>query len=78
MQNASVNKSAKHKTLNMKNSPPAIKLASNSVSVSLEAQVRARAYELFEARGSRDGHAFEDWLLAEKQIARAKGQATSA
>jgi hypothetical protein len=32
------------------------------------AQVSARAYEIFAARGYRPGHDLEDWLLAEKQM----------
>jgi len=31
--------------------------------------VRARAYELYEVRGRIDGHAEEDWLQAEKEVA---------
>jgi len=31
--------------------------------------VRARAYELYELRGKMDGHAEEDWLQAESEVA---------
>ena len=31
--------------------------------------VRARAYELYEVRGRIDGHAEEDWLQAEGEVA---------
>ena len=31
--------------------------------------VRARAYELYEVRGKIDGHAEEDWLQAEGEVA---------
>jgi hypothetical protein len=31
--------------------------------------VRARAYELYEVRGRIDGHAEEDWLQAESEVA---------
>jgi len=31
--------------------------------------VRARAYELYEVRGKIDGHAEEDWLQAESEVA---------
>jgi hypothetical protein len=31
-------------------------------------QIRIRAYELYEARGRRDGHDVEDWLEAEAEI----------
>jgi len=34
-----------------------------------EENVRARAYELYEARGRMDGHAEEDWLQAEGEVA---------
>ena len=34
-----------------------------------EENVRARAYELYEVRGRIDGHAKEDWLQAEYEIA---------
>jgi hypothetical protein len=30
--------------------------------------VRSRAYELYEARGSEDGHDVEDWLQAEREL----------
>ena len=35
----------------------------------LEYQIRLRAYELYEARGRKDGHQVEDWLRAEEEIA---------
>ena len=34
-----------------------------------EENVRARAYELYELRGRIDGHAEEDWLQAEGEVA---------
>jgi hypothetical protein len=34
-----------------------------------EENVRARAYELYELRGKMDGHAEEDWLQAESEVA---------
>jgi len=34
-----------------------------------EENVRARAYELYEVRGRIDGHAEEDWLKAEGEVA---------
>ena len=34
-----------------------------------EENVRARAYELYEVRGRIDGHAEEDWLQAEGELA---------
>jgi Protein of unknown function (DUF2934) len=35
---------------------------------SLESQIQARAYELYEQRGMTDGHAMDDWLQAEQEI----------
>jgi hypothetical protein len=32
------------------------------------AEIEQRAYELYVARGSEDGHALEDWLAAEKEL----------
>ena len=34
----------------------------------LEHQIRLRAYELYEAHDSKDGHEMEDWLRAEEEI----------
>ena len=34
-----------------------------------EENVRTRAYELYEVRGKIDGHAEEDWLPAEGEVA---------
>lgn len=34
-----------------------------------EENVRARAFELYEMRGRIDGHAEEDWLQAEGEVA---------
>jgi hypothetical protein len=34
-----------------------------------EGNVRTRAYELYEVRGRIDGHAEEDWLQAEGEVA---------
>lgn len=34
-----------------------------------EDAVRQRAYALFEERGRRDGHALDDWLVAESEVA---------
>ena len=33
-----------------------------------EAQIRQRAYELYEQRGREDGHDLEDWARAEKEL----------
>jgi hypothetical protein len=34
----------------------------------LTAQVATRAYEIYEKRGRRDGHADQDWMQAETEI----------
>jgi len=34
----------------------------------IEERIRLRAYELYEQRGGRDGHAVEDWLQAEAEL----------
>jgi hypothetical protein len=37
-------------------------------SYELEERIRVRAYELYEKRGKRDGHALDDWLQAEAEL----------
>ena len=39
----------------------------------LQDQIRRRAYELYEQRGSTDGHELGDWLQAESEVAQKKG-----
>ena len=39
----------------------------------LQDQIRRRAYELYEQRGSNEGHEVSDWLQAESEIAQKKG-----
>jgi hypothetical protein len=34
----------------------------------LEYQIRLRAYQLYEARGRKDGHELEDWFRAKEEI----------
>lgn len=34
----------------------------------LEERIRVRAYQLYEQRGRRDGHALDDWLQAEAEL----------
>ena len=38
----------------------------------LEGRIRVRAYELYEQRGKRDGHALDDWLQAEAELTERK------
>jgi hypothetical protein len=49
-------------------SPDATKKPPTSAPQDLEHQIRLRAYELYEARGSEDGHEMEDWLRAEEEL----------
>lgn len=37
-----------------------------------QAQVRLRAYELYERRGSQEGHELDDWLQAEAELVQKK------
>ncbi len=41
-------------------------------SYELEERMRVRAYELYEKRGKRDGHALHDWLQAEAELTEQK------
>ncbi len=36
----------------------------------VEQQIRLRAYQIFEQRGRKEGHALDDWLQAERQVNR--------
>ena len=36
--------------------------------VDIDERVRQRAFELFQLRGSQDGHDFDDWMQAEAEI----------
>ena len=38
----------------------------------LQDEIRRRAYELYEQRGSNDGHEVSDWLQAESEVAQKK------
>jgi len=40
----------------------------DGVSYELEEQIRVRAYQLYEQRGKRHGHALEDWLQAQTEL----------
>ena len=44
----------------------------------LEYQIRLRAYQLYEARGRKDGHELEDWLRAKEEIRDKKFRAATA
>ena len=34
----------------------------------MTSQIARRAYELYEQRGRREGHALQDWLQAEREV----------
>ena len=44
----------------------------------LEYQIRLRAYQLYEARGRKDGHQLEDWFRAEEEIREKKARTAAA
>jgi hypothetical protein len=41
------------------------------------AEIEQRAYELYVARGRKDGHALDDWLAAEKELSQSSEQSVS-
>ncbi len=47
---------------------PVESMAQHKNAADLEDRIRRRAFEIYEARGRQDGHADEDWLLAEEEI----------
>ncbi len=44
----------------------------------LDEHIRSRAYELYEQRGRREGHALDDWLQAEAEVTQAKKKGVAA
>jgi hypothetical protein len=50
----------------------------NSASVDIEAEIRRRAYELYQERGGTPGHEDEDWLVAEREVLARYNQQQSA
>lgn len=40
----------------------------HQASTDLEAEIRRRAYELYERRGRTPGHEHEDWVVAEREV----------
>ena len=61
--------------LTMKETP---RPASTPTEKKLEAQIRLRAYEKYEARGHENGHELDDWLEAEIEITGNATQGASA
>ena len=49
-------------------SPLASKSDEPTVLIPIEQQIQQRAYELYEQRGSTEGHDLDDWLQAECEI----------
>ena len=44
----------------------------------LQEQIRRRAYELYQQRGSNVGHEIDDWLRAEAELAQKKAKGVTA
>lgn len=40
----------------------------NPVNAVVEDRVRMRAYEIYEQRGKEQGHAFDHWIAAEREL----------
>ena len=47
---------------------PAPEVKKNSSPVDVEAEIRRRAYELYQQHGCTPGHEDEDWLVAEREV----------
>ena len=43
-----------------------------------EDEIRSRAFELYEQRGRQEGHDIEDWLRAEEEISKVRGNRKAA
>jgi len=43
-----------------------------------QAEVRLRAYQLYERRGRQDGHELDDWLQAETELVQKKAKGAGA
>ena len=50
----------------------------NPTPIDLDAQIRQRAYELYQERGCAPGHETEDWTRAEKEVRNRLSKAQSA
>lgn len=61
-----------------KDSPKKVETMPESDALQLEEGVRLRAYELYEARGRKDGHDLDDWLRAEQEVTEQKGRRSMA
>ncbi|HLE46863.1 MAG TPA: DUF2934 domain-containing protein [Candidatus Thermoplasmatota archaeon] len=52
----------------MVTSRPATGTTSSGVRVPIDADIRRRAYELYEGRGRTPGHEVDDWVQAEREL----------
>jgi hypothetical protein len=50
----------------------------HAASAEIEAEIRRRAYELYEQRGRVDGHELDDWLQAEAELLETKFETAGA
>jgi DUF2934 family protein len=62
----------------MKKSASPDKVSSSIDPRTIEEQIRARAYQLFEERGREEGHDWEDWFRAEEEIAARENRSAAA
>jgi hypothetical protein len=60
--------SPKKRVLTVSGVPNIPGISHDSNSADLEAEIRRRAYELYERRGCTPGHENEDWLVAEREV----------
>jgi len=62
--------------------PPAkartISESAQTTTEQFQAQVRLRAYELYERRERQDGHELDDWLQAEAELVQKKAKGADA
>ncbi len=49
----------------------------DTAALSLEEEIRCRAYELYEKRGREDGLAWDDWHQAEAEISQKRSRAAA-
>jgi hypothetical protein len=58
--------------------PPSSKRPHDQKDAEIEAQIRQRAFELYQARGGVGGDATADWQQAKEEVMRSKGKAKAA
>jgi len=71
-------KTPREEEINPMKADPRTKRVAVAEPPSVEAEIRQRAYELFEARGGEQGHELEDWLRAEEEIRGNRSNAVAA